>query len=616
MKLKRVRVRNFRCFQSETAIDLEDFTAFVGRNDAGKSAVLDALALFFDQYTPDGDDASINGNKADMAVICEFAELPTEIVIDADHKITAAGEHILNTFGHLEIHRIFNGGIQKPKLGRSFIVARHPSADQFADLLYLKNKDLKVRAQQLHVDLAHVDQRVNSAIRHAIWAAAPDLLLRDQEIDIEKEDAKKIWTVLSKQLPVFAIFHSDRKSSDQDDEAQGPMKSAVDEALQSQEKVLEDLTSIVREQVLGIARATVEKLREMDPTLAQELNPRFVKPNWGKVFAISLTDDSQIPINKRGSGVRRLILLNFFRAQAEKRLLNADAPGIIFAVEEPETSQHPNNQRLLLNALRELSEQPGCQVIITTHTPVLVRELPLSALKFVSKEVNGTRTVSGATEDTYTTVAKSLGVIPDHNVRLFVGVEGINDIDFLRSISRVLKNAGQDILDLGLLEDEGSLIFVPLGGSNLSVWTHRLAGLNRPEFHLFDRDEQPPARSCHQDAVDAILARNQVAILTGKREMENYLHPTAIHATLGVTVNPTDFADVPDLVAEQIHIASGSPDLWNTMEDKKKRKKLSAAKRRLNTSVVSAMTPALLAVSDQNSEVTRWLAEIRRLYES
>lgn len=123
MKLKRLRIRNFRCYQRETTIDIEDFTAFIGRNDAGKSAVLDALALFFDQYTPDADDASINGDKADMAVVCEFSDLPTELVIDADYRVTPAQEWILNSRGHLEIHRIFNGAIQKPKLTRSFLVA-------------------------------------------------------------------------------------------------------------------------------------------------------------------------------------------------------------------------------------------------------------------------------------------------------------------------------------------------------------------------------------------------------------------------------------------------------------------------------------------------------------
>jgi putative ATP-dependent endonuclease of OLD family len=616
MKLKRVRIRNFRCFDHETTIDLEDFTAFVGRNDVGKSAVLDALGLFFGEYTLDSDDGSVNGDKSDIAVICEFSELPAEFVIDVDFRVTPSGEYIVNSRGYLQIHRVFNGALQKPRLARTFLVAHHPSADGYADLLYLKNRELKARAQELGIDLTNVDQRINSALRRAIWQSAPDLLVREQEIDIEKEDAKKIWTVLSKQLPIFALFHSDRKSSDQDEEAQGPLKSAVDEALQAREESLNELTDFVKDRVLAIARATVEKLSEMDPTLAQELNPRFKKPDWSKVFGISLTDDSQIPVNKRGSGVRRLILLNFLRALAEKRLANSEAPGIIYAIEEPETSQHPISQRLLLSAIRQLSEQPGCQVLITTHTPVLVRDLPLSSLKFVSKEETGSRVIHQGADVTYQSIARSLGVIPDHDVRLFIGVEGINDIDFLRGISKILRINGEDVLDLGDLEDQGKLIFIPLGGSNLALWTHRLAGLNRPEFHLFDRDDQPPTRSRHQDAADAINARGSTALLTGKREMENYLHPDAIRAAIGVAIHTGDFDDVPAILAEQIHSTSGSRVAWNELNEDKQSKKISSAKRRLNTEAVARMTPALLTAVDPTSDVRHWLNEIRRLYQS
>lgn len=616
MKLKRVRIRNFRCFQNETALDFEEITALVGRNDSGKSAVLDALALFFGGYTADVDDACLNGDRTDMAVICEFCDLPAELVIDADYRVSPSAEWILNSRRNLEIHRVFNGAIQKPKLTRTFLKATHPTAAGFEDLLYLKNSGLKARARQLGVDLAGVDQRVNSALRQAIWHFSRDLCLAEREIDIEKEDAKKIWASLSKQLPLFAIFHSDRKSTDQDDEAQDPLKSAVEEALQAQEVALETLTSYVREQVLGIARATVEKLREMDPTLAQELNPRFAKPNWGKVFGISLTDDSQIPINKRGSGVRRLILLNFFRAQAEKRLASAEASGIIYAIEEPETSQHPNNQRVLLSALRDLSEQPGCQVVFTSHTPVLVRDVPLSSLKYVTRNAGGTCEVFQGDEDTYEKIAAALGVIPDHDIRLFIGVEGINDMNFLRRISTMLRNSGEDVLDLSVLESQGKIVFVPVGGSNLTLWTHRLAGLNRPEFHLYDLDEQPPARSPHQDAVDAINGRGATGVLTRKREMENYIHPAAIQQALGVTVSFGDFDDVPDLVAEQIYRIGGGADLWNVIDVEKKRKKVSGAKKRLNIEAVAAMTPALLAAIDPQNDVRGWLLEIRRLYES
>ncbi len=616
MRLQRVRIRNFRCFQQETVIDFEPLTALVGRNDSGKSAVLDALGLFFGEYKADSDDACINGNKADMAVVCEFSELPATVLIDADRAVSPTAEWLLNARGCLEIHRVFNGAIKAPNLTRTFIYARHPSATNCEDLLYLRNAELKARARNMGVDIKGVDQRVNSDLRQAIWRSVPDLQVREQEIDIEKEDAKKIWAALSKQLPLLAIFHSDRKSTDQDDEAQDPLKSAVDEALHAQQTALETLTTFVRDQVLGIARETVAKLREMDPALAQELNPRFTKPNWAKVFGISLTDDNKIPINKRGSGVRRLILLNFFRAKAEKRLASENAPGIIYAIEEPETSQHPRNQRLLLAALRDLSEQPGCQVIFTTHTPVLVRELPLEALKHVTVDGAGTRTVRQNDPGTYRDIASSLGVIADHDVRLFIGVEGINDVEFLCHIAGVLRAGGEDVLDLRALEAQGQIVFVPVGGSNLTLWAHRLAGLNRPEFHLYDRDEQPPLRSSHQAAVDAINARGARALLTGKREMENYLHRDAIQAALLVSVTFGDFDDVPDIVAQSVHAAGGGHDPWEKMDEEKKRKKISRAKKRLNTEAVKAMTSALLTVADPNNDVRTWMMEIKRLFES
>lgn len=97
MRLKRARLRNFRCYQAETSVTFEDLTALVGRNDSGKSAVLDALGMFFGEYTPDADDASIHGDKSDMTIICEFDELPDSVLIDADRRVSPASEWLLNT---------------------------------------------------------------------------------------------------------------------------------------------------------------------------------------------------------------------------------------------------------------------------------------------------------------------------------------------------------------------------------------------------------------------------------------------------------------------------------------------------------------------------------------
>ena len=49
MKIKAIVLANFRPYRDLVRIDVEDFTAFIGRNDAGKSSVLEALEIFFNQ---------------------------------------------------------------------------------------------------------------------------------------------------------------------------------------------------------------------------------------------------------------------------------------------------------------------------------------------------------------------------------------------------------------------------------------------------------------------------------------------------------------------------------------------------------------------------------------
>jgi len=570
---------------------------------------------FFEENNPDQDDATLTGNKSDLRIICEFENLPESIIIDADYPTNLLDEYLLNEQGRLEIHKVYNGALKSPKLSGVYAYANHPTTNGVDDLLQLKKNDLKKRAQELKIDLDGIDQRINTQIRRRIWESVSDLNLQSKEVPLNDQDAKKAWEQIKKHLPSFALFKSDRKSTDQDDEAQDPMKSAVKEALKEKEEELNAISEFVENEVKEIANRTVEKIREMDPNLASQLNPRFTPPNWTKVFSISLTGDEDIPINKRGSGVRRLILLNFFRAKAEQRATEKDAPGVIYAVEEPETSQHPNSQKILIQAFMELSEQPYCQVLLSTHTPMLARLLPINSLRYVSVESDNNRKIYFGSEETNRLVAKALGVLPDHDVKMFIGVEGTNDINFLKIISRILADSGEDVPNLEQLENDGSIIFIPLGGSNLALWASRLAGLNRPEFHLFDRDEMPPRVSPHQHTADEINARNGcIAKITNKMEMENYLHPLAIKAARSeLDITFSEFDDVPEIVAKAVHDLSESPKPWEDLNEEKIKKKVSRAKTWLNTSAASAMTSELLNESDPNGDVLSWLHDVAQL---
>ena len=619
MKLARLRLRNFRCFQEEISIDFNDVTALIGRNDAGKSTLMDALDLFLNDIDPDKDDASKGGNLKDLTIICEFTDLPDEVVLDDANPTSLTTEFLLNPEGELEIHKFYSGDLQKPKCRSIEAYADHPTVDRAKDLLQLKNPDLKKRAKELGIHLEDVDQRVNAQIRARIREHIGDLQLAPSMIPLNEDNAKKIWTELRKFLPSFALFKSDRASTDQDPEAQDPLKAAVKEAIKAKEAELTAITEYVRSEVQKIANSTLEKLREMDPTLATQLNPTFTPPKWDSLFKASITSDDEIPINKRGSGVKRLILLNFFRAKAEQLSRETGRSLVIYAIEEPETSQHPNNQRMLLRALSDLSSEE--QVIVSTHTPMLARALPDSCLRYIHINQDKSRKILIGGPDTNKVFAESLGVLPDNTVKLFIGVEGPNDITFLQTTASVLRNDGWDVLDLERLELGGEVIFFPLGGTNLALWASRLGALNRPEFYLFDRDVAPPDPPKYQYHIDKVNARTRcMARSTAKKEIENYLHKDAIvaaYAELGINVvinsNFKPFDDVPREVARLVHEASGSNKLWGDLPEDIKREKESKAKRVLCSRATKHMKRDFIDEVDPDGELLEWFEDMKSL---
>lgn len=269
-----------------------------------------------------------------------------------------------------------------------FICAMHPTNPECADLLSKKDSDLKKIIETR--DIPCEDKTRNAAMRTAIWSYyGDDLQVNSVELDVTKGDAKPIWEKLQKYLPVYSLFQADRKNSDSDSEVQDPLHAAVKEILQDEgiSQTLDHVAEIVEGKLQEVATRTLEKLREMSPDIANTLSP-VIPPasslKWADVFkSVTISGDESIPINKRGSGSKRLILLNFFRAEVERRKDEANAPSIIYAIEEPETSQHSENQKKLINALIALSTESNVQVIVTTHSAVLVNALDFKNIRLI-----------------------------------------------------------------------------------------------------------------------------------------------------------------------------------------------------------------------------------------
>ena len=400
MRIKQVKIENFRAYRDQVVIDFNDLTAFVGKNDVGKSTILDALDIFFNEgkgavKIDPGDvnkhGSAVNNNEITISVV--FDDLPSTLVIDISNETSLDAEYLLTSGNQLEVVKKYPGGGKE----KVFIKANHPANPKCSDLLLKKQNDLKKILDNNNIDCS--DRTKNAEMRAAIWSHFKnDLQLQNIEIDATKEDAKNIWTKLKDYLPLYALFQSDRKNSDGDSEVQDPMGVAVKEILQNADiqKNLDAVAVEVHKKLTEVSTETLEKLKEMDPNVAKSLNPKIPTSkdlNWSKVFGgVSISGDEDIPINKRGSGVKRLVLLNFFRAEVERRQQKKNVPDIIYAIEEPETSQHPDHQRKLIEAFVALSNNPHTQIVLTTHSPAVVKMLNFENLVLI-EDVSGKRKV-------------------------------------------------------------------------------------------------------------------------------------------------------------------------------------------------------------------------------
>ncbi|HAO2090616.1 ATP-binding protein [Escherichia coli] len=570
---------------------MNSLTALVGRNDVGKTTILDAFGVFFEHKLCkyDATDKCVDSvENEDVSIGCIFSGADIPIVLDATSITNLKEEYLLNSNGKLEIYRVFAKG-----KGSSSVQAKcmAPSAKGAKSLLAKKNDELKVIAESIGVDGA--DKRSNVSLRQEIYRKIGDLKLKEIFVKLNAEEGKVICEKIYDKLPHFALFRADRPSTDEESEVQDPMKSAVQTALQKIDIQLESIKESVKEHAVEVAENTIKHLHDISPNLAAGLIPKFkVEPKWENIFKLTLEDDRGIAINKRGSGVRRLVLISFFKAEAERLQKEFPDKGVIYAIEEPETSQHPSNQRLLIDAFQELANADKCQVLITTHVPALVEKIPTESLRHITRTLDDGLEVKNGNDDVLKNIANDLGVYPDSRASVLVCVEGPNDINFLRNIGKIYLDQG--VPNVPDMINDPRIVFIPMGGHTLKDWVNNndLKILNKPEVHIYDRDVAIPPQ--YEKECKSVNARNDgsIAFMTEKREMENYLHPDAIQAVFGVNITIDDTTDVSTEVSA----------LTRYNESK--------AKKKINKFATGKMSYQMLTASDAKGETLPWFNAI------
>lgn len=396
MKISSITIENYKCFGQATTIKLDDFTAFIGKNDAGKSTILEAIALCYGSFPWQEEDLhqSPNGDRcAPARITLTFTDLPKTLILDEDYATNLKDERLLNTKGELEFIHTFGHGCNQ-----TFLKAVHPHSEPWSKLHSLNNMGVKKLLKELKPE-SNADKRKNGDMRKEIL----DYLEQTQkeqfkETDLEfNEHLKAISKALLASRPTYHYLRVDRVNNDSDTELQDPGKEILKAILQ-EDDIQDDLKKLSDKLNHRLQSTTHEALKIAKRFPGQETSFKNTLGSVDKITpesiykSVNLVDDQGIKLNKHGSGLRRLVLLNTFIAIELHKKGKQDVPNCIFAIEEPEVNLHHD---LLHQLLKQLQQETGSlysQCLIASHSSEAVLLIPHKHLRIISLD-NGTTQV-------------------------------------------------------------------------------------------------------------------------------------------------------------------------------------------------------------------------------
>lgn len=607
MILKKLKMKNFRGYLN-FEIDFEkDMNVFIGRNDVGKSTILEALEIFFNsnKIKLDFDDLCVFSEDSNIEISCCFNVQGNDgkILIDSTHYTNCTDEFLLNDNGELEIKKVWtcneNSVSKSPKI---FIRAYYPN--KFSKpLVTEKIKDLKELFKKYEdaEDCKNVNKSISAELRTAIYKKELEEFCEKSliDIDVTKEDAKNIWISLEKQLPLYFLFEADRKNTDKDTEIQSPLKAVTKQVVDSMKDELETVQKQISDKVEEIGKRTLEKLNELNPDIAKNLKPEVSHKPFDTLFNFDLVSDNGIPINKRGSGVRRLILLSYLRAEAEKAISDNPDRAIIYAIEEPETSQHPDFQIMIFDTLKQIADRKSHQIILTTHTPEIAKMVELKQLHLLLKE---DKTIIKITDEAEKArkIAKTLGILPFAAKKTIIFVEGPNDVNFFYNLNKNILEL-KNIIDL----EKENIPIIPLGGGKLIDWINKNYYLdsNLKEIYIVDGDVGK--YKLKLKAINEENDNRRIGYAMTRREIENYIPIELVenyfHIQLSQYKETWNKIDIPKLLCGLVK---------KDIEDDKKREIV--IKKILNSSISQDITKEMLEKDNSFEEFKNLFKKIKQ----
>lgn len=473
MYVHSVKLINYKSFgdYAENEIILEPrVTAIIGKNESGKSNVLDGLRRigFTTRYSDAFGDEIVNrncpsGNENRYLIILK----PT----DDEALKGISGDTVV------EIHK--NGYILQGSFLSYYLKEIYPDIKTLLEVLGPINANpFQLRDQDLTNYRAYYNElQTEAEMNVPLKTAAMDFLNnRIGKIGTEKkellhqslETAQRKWQELIRILPVFFYRNRDKRLNasyryeDIEKELKNPNSvpySLLSDFVHAIDVSNDDFLLASRS---GTSSNQESMRRRINRIVNEKINANFNKFyqaeniyldlsfNSGKVsFAVQSNDGEALMLSERSDGLR-WYLETFIDAQA----YNFPERNVVYLLDEPGTSLHVNAQRELLNLFGHLAEQ-GNQIVYTTHSPYLLNTQMdgVHRIRAVVKDTGGysriyktaydSRIAPESQQDTLAPIISALGMNLQDTFgpakdKINIVTEGMSDYIYLCTMAKII----------------------------------------------------------------------------------------------------------------------------------------------------------------------------------
>ena len=323
MKIQGVEIKNYRSIV-ECAFTFDKLMSLVGENNAGKSNIIYALRLFFNENKPDKE-SDFNNEARPIEITIKFSEL-------TDYEQEVIGEE----------HRD----------GRDLVIRKRYPYDGNPETTSVVN-EIETNASPRGAQNFLADTLPELYVLPAVKEIPNEI-----KVTSTTNFGKLLTDVIDKSNEGFDVL--DRLINQMRD-----FFDSNDEQMPLNRLSLE-LTDILNHQF----SASSIKIRPKTVTRKDIL----------KSLDVLVNDGFDSSIYQKGHGLQRAVIFSILRVWANR--LNANRPvegkdrkGVIIAIEEPEIYLHPQQQKIVYEILKELALQnrEQIQVIYATHSSSMLR---------------------------------------------------------------------------------------------------------------------------------------------------------------------------------------------------------------------------------------------------